>query len=259
MCFSESVNDVPPNMLRTIGIQQAHGRIIGLLEDHGRPSEDWAACVVNAHQAPVAAAGGVIENGVDRPLNWATYFCDFARYAPPRQDEASHHLSDVNVSYKQQALEAIGHLWRDGFHEPTVNAALLKTGQVLWFSPSMVVCEYRTTLFFRSAIHERYIWGRYYAGNRVLRDMNSGGRLLYLSLSPVLPFLLMARKTRDVFAKKRSVKAFLTASPLTFLLLVCWSMGEFAGYLAAKPIHSYGVNRDRELPNTGKPKHEPNP
>ena len=71
------------DILRARGLSAAHGDVIGLLEDHERPDERWSANVVAAHREHYAAIGGAIENGIDRPLNSAVYYCDFGRYQNP--------------------------------------------------------------------------------------------------------------------------------------------------------------------------------
>ena len=45
--------------------------------------------MVVAHREYYAAIGGAIENGVDRPLNWAVYYSDFGRYQNPFQSGES--------------------------------------------------------------------------------------------------------------------------------------------------------------------------
>jgi hypothetical protein len=92
------------DILRARGLSAAHGDVLGLLEDHGRPDENWCAKVVAAHRKPYAAIGGAIENGLDRPLNWAVYYCDFGRYQNPLPPGESSCASDANVSYKRAAL-----------------------------------------------------------------------------------------------------------------------------------------------------------
>src|SRR5690242_18055648 len=69
--------------LRACGLGIATGSIVALIEDHGIPAPDWSAHLVEAHKGRFAAVGGAIENGIDRPLNWAVYFCDFLRYQTP--------------------------------------------------------------------------------------------------------------------------------------------------------------------------------
>jgi hypothetical protein len=101
------------------GFARARGGIVALIEDHDVAAPDWAIRLVDAHRGPFAGVGGAIENGVDRPLNWAVYFCDFLRYQNPLPEGESTRASDANVSYKRAALEAIRPVWEKEFHEAT--------------------------------------------------------------------------------------------------------------------------------------------
>src|SRR5579862_4086085 len=110
--------------LRARGLAAATGRIVALIEDHGVVAADWSARVVEAHAQNFAAIGGAIENDIDRPLNWAVYFCDFLRYQNPIPAGESGIASDANVTYKRPALELIRPVWEEIFHESAVNQAL---------------------------------------------------------------------------------------------------------------------------------------
>ena len=56
-------------------------------------------------------------------------------------------------------------------------------------------------------------------------------RLTYLAAGPVMPLILLARKTRTVFAKRCRVKQFVRALPLTLIALVVFVAGEWVGCL----------------------------
>lgn len=216
------------------GMQAARGDIVALLEDHERPDPHWAAAVVAAHQQPYAAIGGPIENDIDQPLNWAVYFCDFARYQNPLPAGPSLFASDVNVAYKRQALEGIRPVWHTHYDEPLVHAALLSKGETLALAPNMVVYQYRLGLRLESALRERVVWGRSYSAGRV-RQASVGRRAVYAILTPLLPAMLVTRMARTVFSKGRSRRAFLQALPLTLALLIAWAWGEGLGYLTGQP------------------------
>jgi hypothetical protein len=217
--------------LRARGLALARGEIIGLLEDHGLPDPNWCAGLIKAHQQSYAAVGGAIENGVDSPLNWAVYFCDFYRYQNPVTDGDSPFVSDANVSYKRSVLESIRSRWEETFHETTVNEALTSRGEKLALSSKLVVYQHRRNLKLWSALKERYIWGRSYALTR------SGlvGRiktLVYGAASLMLPGILVLRITFSVLKKGRCVGSFLKAFPLIAILTSAWSLGELTGYLS---------------------------
>ena len=219
--------------LRARGLAVATGTIIGLLEDHARPDAHWCERVVKAHEEDIAAVGGAIENGINRPLNWAVYFCDFGKYQNPVTAGPSWFASDANVAYKRSALESISDVWKEIFHETMVNSALLEKGEKLVLSPDIVVYQHRANLNLRDALKERFIWGRSYAGTRC--SLISGTkRMIYALLSPVLPLILFYRMTVNVVKKGRCIGPFLKAAPLTTLLLLGWSCGELVGYLTAR-------------------------
>ena len=67
------------DVLRACGLLAARGDLVALMEDHARPDDKFCASIIAAHRENYAAIGGAIENGVDRPLNWAVYFCDFGK------------------------------------------------------------------------------------------------------------------------------------------------------------------------------------
>lgn len=221
--------------MRSVGMKEAEGDVVALLEDHDKPHKLWSRRIIEEHDKyPFAAIGGAIENSIDRKLNWAVYFCDFGKYQNPLKDGPSSYLSDVNVSYKRRALDSIEEVWKDFYHEPDVHNALIVKGETLWLSHRIIVYQSREKIRLAEAIKERYLWGRYYAGFRV-QKFGIVKRLLYTGLSLLLPIILSAKKIRDILKRKRHTGAFVCAFPVTFLMLFVWSIGEFVGYLTARP------------------------
>src|ERR1019366_9392791 len=80
---------------------------------------------------------------------------------------------------------------------------------------------------------ERFVWGRSYAGTRA-RLAGTPRRVVWAVFTPLLPGLLVARMTLMAWKKRRTMGAFLKALPLTALLEVGWSCGEFIGYATAR-------------------------
>jgi hypothetical protein len=221
------------DILRARGLSAAHGDVIGLLEDHGRPDESWCANVVAAHRESYAAIGGAIENGIDRPLNWAVYYCDFGRYQKPLPPGESSFASDANVTYKRSALEAIRATWEDSFREVVVNETLRSRGEKVALQPDIVVYQNRQNLRFGRALRERFVWGRSYAATRSAL-LHNRERAVYALLSPLLPLILLLRMA-DTARKRRShFRKFLRALPLTVVLVTVWSVGEGVGYATAR-------------------------
>ena len=219
--------------LRARGLALARGSIVALIEDVGIPATDWSARVMEAHQRAFAGVGGAIENGVDRPLNWAVYFCDFLRYQNPLPEGESAIASDANVSYKRAALESIRPIWQEFFHESSVNAALHSRGEKLALAPNVVLYQHRQGLRLRAAMRERVVWGRSYAATRA-GLARTPRRVLWAALSPLLPGLILARMTLMAWKKRRTRAAFLKALPLTVALTLSWTWGEFVGYVTGR-------------------------
>ena len=224
------------DILRAVGLREASAPVVALVEDHGTPSPGWCAAVLEAHrEAEAAAVGGAVENGVDRLLNWAVYYCDFGRYQNPVPKGEVEFLSDSNVSYKREALWSVKPLWYDAFHETSVNWELRRRGARLVLNPKMVVHQTRRRLNFRSALRERYVWGRSFAGTRST-EISGSKRMIFAGFAFLLPFLLTGRILAPGLRKRRHLERLFTALPLVFLLETVWSGGEFVGYLTGRAV-----------------------
>ncbi len=220
---------------RSAGLRAATAPLVAIVEDRGIPRPDWARRVVELHRAlPNAVIGGAIENGIDRPLNWAVYFCDFGRYQLPFAAGPRAYVSDVNICYKRNALEQTRELWTERYHETTVHWALQRSGEALYLASTCIVEQRRRDLTLRRCLSERIGWGRLFAYTRG-RETTTAKRLAFAALAPALPFLLIGRIIRTQIAKRQPVGRLLTALPAAFALLLSWSLGELIGYLTGTP------------------------
>jgi hypothetical protein len=224
--------------LRTAGLRAARGELLALAEDHARPDPHWCAGMLAAHRegaGDFAGVGGAIDNAVDRPLAWAVYLCDFARYQSPVPEGESELASDINVAYRREALEAVRPVWEEGFYEVIVNRALRERGGKLVLRNDARMWQHREGLRPWPAVLERFAWARSYAA---VRSGSLGGRrLLYALLAPLLPPLLIARIGRLCRERGRFGK-FLGALPWLVPLTAAWSLGEAAGYAAPRSAAS---------------------
>ena len=220
---------------RSAGLTVATGELVAIVEDRGVPRLDWAFQLADLHQRmPHAVIGGGVENGRDRLLNWAVYFCDFGRYQLPFEAGPREYVTDVNIGYKRRAIEQTRELWKDRYHETTVHWALIRAGETLYLSNEFAVDQMRDDLTVRRLMGERLGWGRLFAYTRA-RETGIGKRVVLAALAPVLPLLLFARLFRHQLQKRRTLGKFLAASPLVALLLAGWSLGELVGYLTGRP------------------------
>lgn len=217
--------------LRARGLAAARGEIVALIEDHGRPDSCWCANIVKAYRDGYSGVGGAIENGVDRLLNWAVYFCDFGAYQNPVSAGPTSMISDANASYRREELEAIRPVWERSFNQVAVNGAIRERGGRLGIFPDIVVWQHRHGLRFEEALGERFVWGRSFASARC-GWIGPGERVVRALLAPVLPAVLVARMAATVLRKGRLRKEFAAALPLIVCLELSWSLGELAGYIS---------------------------
>jgi hypothetical protein len=221
--------------LRATGANNAGGRLLAVTEDHCLPDPDWVDNIVSEHAGPHLAIGGTVEkNAPDKALNWAVYFLDYLRYSPPAEGHETHELTDLNVSYKMDALQKIAGVWQKEFHEPNVHAALGEMGGSLWLSPNVRVHQ-RRNLTLGHALWDRYAFGRLFGSTRVA-GTGMGKRLVYAAMSPALPALLVVRLFGHIRRKGIHKKEFFRALPAIILLGAAWAWGEMIGYLTGSSV-----------------------
>jgi hypothetical protein len=219
---------------RAVGLQLARGQIIAMTEDHAVPAADWIREIRAAHERPYAVIGGAIENAVDRPLNWALYYCDFGRYGRPLPAGEAESVSDVNVSYKREALNSIREVWNETYHETIAHWALRARGETLYLDPRIVVYQRRPEITWRQVYRERIEWGRAFAEGRVA-EISSWRRLFFAAGAPALPVIISQRVWRRMRHQRRSPKQIIRTLPVAGILLTGWALGELIGYVAGAP------------------------
>lgn len=222
--------------LRTLGLRAARGRVVALTEDHAIASKTWCADMLRLldEHPEAAAVGGAVECKSERLLGWAVYYCDFGRYQNPLPEGPAEYVSDSNVAYRREALEAVADAWREDYHETLVHWALVEAGHVLLLTPKSQVWQHRSSLDWSSALAERRVWGRSFAGTRT-KGMAAAKRLVFAAGAAVLPFLLTARVVRGGLARGRHRGKLLGALPSIFLLHLVWALGELQGYVTGDP------------------------
>jgi hypothetical protein len=218
---------------RARGLRAATGGLVAIVEDRGRPRPDWARAIVDLHRSSsYAAVGGVVEHAGQGALRWAVFFCDFGRFQPPVFEDSPEYITDTNICYSREALEAVGDLWADRYQEPTVNWALRRRGLTLHLSERPVTMQKRDGITIGSVLLERVHWGRLFGHIRG-REASAPRSLAWAATSPLLPFVLFARHLKRELKRRRNLREFVVAAPLMVPLLCAWALGECIGYLEA--------------------------
>jgi hypothetical protein len=220
------------DLLRTLGIRRARGRFIVLTEDHAYAHPDWCASLLDVlgRRAEAAGAGGAIEWEAGTNLSYAVYLCDFGRYQNPLPEGPARFVSDSNVCYRRDALEAIAGQWTGPYQEAVVHGALTASGRQIWLTPHAVVWQGRSGLTWREALRERFVWGESFAAVRIA-DAPAVRRAILAVLTPALPFVLTWRLLAGARRRRRDLARVRRVLPHLFALSAAWSLGEFAGYV----------------------------
>lgn len=215
---------------RAVGLNIACGSIIAMTEDHATPAQNWCEKILSLHEKPFGVIGGAIENAVDRPLNWAWYYCDFGRYGRPLKSADAEYVSDINVAYKRETIFSVQEVWRDAYQETTVHWTLRSNGEKLCVNDEMVVYQERPPMKIGDALSERVEWGRVFAETRA-KKTGFWKRMAYAAGTVFLPPVLLYRVFKNMLRQKRTLRRIFSTMPPAFLLLSAWSFGEMLGYL----------------------------
>jgi len=219
------------------GVAAARGEVLAMLEDTAVPAPDWCDQVLVAHRLPYGVIGGAVEHTGRGALNWAVYFQDFGRYQLPLREGPAQSLTDVNVSYKREALEPIRKSWAERYNEVVVHGALTRNRVVLWLRPQIVAHLDRGQLSLSDLVIERFWWGRLY-GATCVRTFSPAKRLFYILFGPLIPIVIVGRMAIKVFGGRRNRGRFMGALPSILVLAPAWCLGELVGYVTGRAAPS---------------------
>jgi hypothetical protein len=226
--------DAPPNStvpaMRKLALSKCRGQLVGFTEDDCVVSHDWCAKVVEAHRSANVAIGGSVEPGdYGRNLDWAVFFCEYARFMRPFAGIVNA-LPGNNITYKTASLKKL--LESDssgGVYEVFVNGELQKSGESLKADPSFSVQNINSWKL-SNLVDVPFHHGRGFAAMR-LTSRPLLERLPFLGIAMVLPAVQVMRIGRQILTKGRHLGKFVQCLPHVGLFCVSWSVGEFVGYL----------------------------
>jgi hypothetical protein len=226
--FVERRGALVPELWRD-GIELSRGRIVALTIAQMVPADDWIETMTSEHEQHDAVGGAIDPGARLRLVDWAEYFCRYARDMRPFEANAHDELPGDNASYKRALLERVADSLRTGFWEPVAHPAMRKAGAELWHTPALLVRQGRSEGFAAFA-RQRLEHGRRY-GHQRGEHFSLVRNVIGILAAPVVPFLMTARVLGHVQAKQRYRARVLAALPLIFALNVVWAVAEARGHL----------------------------
>jgi glycosyltransferase involved in cell wall biosynthesis len=222
--------------LRAMGIERAKGRIVALLEDHCLVQPGWLRAIEQAFNAGYRVVGGPVENGgTDRVVDWAAFFCEYARFCGPLPRGIVAEIPANNAAFDRQLLEQLQSELRAEVWEPVWLARLRQWQVAFYCAPDMVVLH-KISFRYRDFLAQRYHYSRSFAGMR-LANAASWKKIAYAAATLFLPVLLLARLTMTVARKRRHWARFVCSLPVLLTFLATWAVGEGVGAVRG-PGHS---------------------
>ena len=194
-----------------------------------RPAPDWVATLRER------LAAGRRGRGRDRPgrgpalVDWAEYFCRYARDMRPFERRENAEIPGDNCAYRRELLERTRELYRDGFWEPEVNRALRRRASRLWHDPDVVVYQGRSAGF-GAFFQQRLEHGRAYGRQRGARFGRAGTSPASCS-RVVVPVRARGTDGAEVFSRGRFRGRVLAVAAVLLAFDVAWAAGEARGHL----------------------------
>jgi hypothetical protein len=217
--------------MRALGIEASRGEIVALLEDDCVVQPGWLEAALALAASPHVALAGAVEPGeYVRRLDWAVYFCEYARFMLPVPTGGSPPLPGNNMVSRRAALMQPAVRIDGGFQEVFAQSQWLQAGRTTGGSNQMVVKNVNRWPS-RQLTAVPFHHGRAYAANR-FADRPVAVRLPFALMTIVLPFVKVARLLRETTSRRRLTGRLCQAMPCMLLFTASWSLGEAIGCLA---------------------------
>lgn len=220
----------PIPALRAMAAATARGRLVAVLEDHCNADRGWLTVIARTYGEGHRVFGGSVANGAaERTIDWAAFFCEYARFMPPLRRGTTDAITGNNTVYERELLAGLLAETGHGLWEPFLHARLRELGIALWCEPELMV-SHRKQFGFLEFLGQRYHYSRSFAGLR-LATAPPWKRALYACATAALPLLLLVRILREVAGRRRYWPPFARALPLLLVFLLLWGLGEAVGTL----------------------------
>lgn len=239
---------------RVRGVRAASAPVVSFMEEHCEMQPGWAETIVVAHRGPWAAVGSDLVNGnpgagssdqVFR-VNYGIYVRPNAQRGPIRC------VAGENSAFKREVLLRYENELEQMFYADLVlQWKMAEDGYAIFYEPAVQIAHKNETTFRSLATGVFYFnWCFANVRARVFR-WSIFRRALWIALSPLLPWLRLAKMSlRALRAKRVSLIRFLRDVPFILGANYCSTAGQVTGLLnpmdrAARKISHFEMNEPR--------------
>ena len=215
--------------MRRIGLEAASGSIVAVLEEHCTAPDGWLDAIVAGFRDDDAAIGGpILDDGYARLRDWCVYFSEYHNYLPPWGDVERYALNGANIAYDRARALRHRDVLDGGYWEVVLHPLLARDGK--FRAVEAAGARHTGPFDYRYYLRQRYLLSRVWGGTQ--RELvPAGKRLAHLVLGPLFPLFLFARVTSRVLERRRLLGRYLATLPLLVPAWICYSFGEWLGYL----------------------------
>jgi glycosyltransferase involved in cell wall biosynthesis len=215
--------------MRRIGVDNAQGEIVVILEEHCTAPPRWFAAMRSGMRQSDAAVGGpILDSAFDRLRDWCVYFSEYHNFLPPWKDGERFMLNGANIAYWRAKLLRYRDVLDSGYWEVVVHPLLAREGAFRALDGMGV--RHTGPFDYGYYIQQRYLLSRVWGGTQRGR-VSLGRRVLHVVGGPIFPLFLLGRVTQRVHKQGRHVGKYLATLPLLLPVWVAYSWGEWLGYL----------------------------
>jgi glycosyltransferase involved in cell wall biosynthesis len=216
--------------LRAMGMAEARGKTIGILEDHCNVNPRWFDTIALLVEQGCEAMGGPVRNGaVDRLTDWAVFFVEYARFMPPIPPGEVGAIAGSSAVYDRAMLGRLGPELKQEVWEHFLHGRMRDLGVKFVNAPGLEV-EHKKEFPFGYFMSQRYHYSRSFAGMR-LEGAPLVKRIVYAAATVLLPPVLLWRMARILAGKGGQMGRFVAALPLLLAFMVSYACGEAIGAL----------------------------
>jgi len=218
-------------VLKGQAIRSARGDIIAILDPVDTAEADWLREARRGLADGASAVGGAVLLAEETTTaSLAASLFEYGAFTPPLVAGATDgDLPGNNVAYTRQALvQGCEDLLAEGFWKPFCHRRIRQQGGRLVIHPAMRV-RHHARYGLRAVGARFWQFGRCFGAMRMTHEESGRRRLLYRTLGPTVPLLLIVRHTTRTLAHPHNRRHLPRAGLALAGICVAWGVGECLG------------------------------